>query len=530
VADLEITSSAGDPALRRIALVIRRTLPGIIVVSLSVGLLATWASGGETGFVSEGVIELTDDVSRGITTPGSQRTDARIEIEAQKRSLESARVLEELQAELGSVGAEVVGISTSQPEETPVIIIGVEATTAAAAEQAVRTLIRLYTAERLADAVAAFDVELDTLRIQQGEQQDLVDSIVVALNETRASISEAEVSVLENRTAAALNRLTEIDVAIQEREFFQQVVNGEVSVIEEFSPATRTSTSSLVTAIQFGLVAFFLAVGIVIVVSRLRGQLHLLDEVRSVVGANIPVVATIPVFRRRYKKGASALVVAHAGSEREAEAFRYMRSAVEVASGGKTPISILFTSASANEGKTVGSSNLALASANAGRSTFLLDGDLLNSSVTNIFAEPGVTNAFRALLDGEAKATDDTWYTAGTGKTPLAVLISDHRHAPTDRSELSIEAVGRVLTSLKKQRDIVVVDGPPVLAVADAMILARSADITFVVVRMSKTTRRDLENAMTQLKQGGVEVGGIVISHSRERRESYYGYGYGSAK
>jgi len=530
VAESEVISSAGDPALQRIALVLRRTVLGVIAVALTAGIIAWAASDGESGFVSEGVIELTDDVSRGITSPGSRTTDARIEIEAQKRWLESSRVLVQLQARLGRLGPEITGIVTSQPEESPVIIVGVEATSAATAELAVSALIEMYAAERLDEAVASFGLELETLRVQQGEQSGLVDSIVQVLNDTRESISEAEVGVLENRTAAALNRLTEIDVAIQEREFFQRTVDGEVRVIEESSPARKTSTSSVVRGVQFGLVALFLGFGAVLIASRVRGRLHLLDEVRSVIGPNVPVIATIPRFRRRYRKGASALVVAYAGSQREAEAFRYMRSAIEVAAAGKTPVSVLFTSAAANEGKTVASSNLALASARAGNNTFLLDGDLLNSSVSNLFAQTRVRNGFRALLDQKVEATENIWYETGRGATSLTVLITNTKHEPTDRSELSIEAVSRVLTSLNKLRDIVVIDGPPVLAVSDAMILARSADITFVVVRMGKTTRRDLEGALTQLKQGGVEVGGVIISHSREKRESYYGYGYGSKK
>ena len=48
-----------------------------------------------------------------------------------------------------------------------------------------------------------------------------------------------------------------------------------------------------------------------------------------------------------------------------------------------------------------------------------------------------------------------------------------------------------------------------------------------MVVRMGRTTRRDLEKSLRQLEQSKVKLAGIVITHSVDRSESYYGYGYG---
>ena len=75
--------------------------------------------------------------------------------------------------------------------------------------------------------------------------------------------------------------------------------------------------------------------------------------------------------------------------------------------------------------------------------------------------------------------------------------------------------------------DTVVVDCPPVLAVSDAMVLARAADATVIIVRMGKTTKRDLDKALTQLEQNEVNIAGLVVTHARDNAESYYGYGYG---
>jgi len=529
VADLEVTAATGDPALRRVVLVVRRGLPGIVVFALAVGAVAFFTTPSASRFASEGVIELTDDISGGITTSGPRRVDARVAIEAQRRVLESMRLLSELRAELGAIGVGVIGVSTMQPADTPVIIVRVEASSALVAEMATDLLLELYSAERLEIVVANFEAELVPLREQQVEQQDLVVSIVDELEQVRLTGTADEVSVLENRTGSALRRLSDIEVAIQEREFFQRTADGDVSVVESSSLPVESSVSSIIRAVQYGLVGLLLALGVVVVVSRARGRLLLLDEIREVLGPDIPIVATVPKFKRKFSKGEAALVVRYSKSQREAESFRYLRSAVEVAAEGVSPLTVLFTSASPNEGKTVTSANLALASAQSGRSTYLLDGDLLNSSVSRVFGRQDMSNAFRSLLEGELEPDDDIWHQVGEGNTALEVLITRVVFSSSGRSELSIDDVGGVFKALKKRRDVVVIDAPPVLAVSDAMILARCADLTFVICRMGRTTREDLRAAIAQLKQGGVQVAGVIASHARDRRSSYYGkeYNYG---
>ncbi len=526
VTQLEPTTTSVDPALRRIAVVLRRNMWWIAVVALAAGAIGyTATSAGVANYRSESVVELTDAVAVGISSTGQKRGDARVEIEAQRRLLESSAVLQALRDELGHDGPLVV--STSSPEQTPVIVVGVEAETPELAEQGADAIVGIYVAQRIQAEVDRLEGELEPLRSQRVEQRELVQSIIDELNRVRGTAPVDEVSVLENRAASALGRLDEYDVAIQEREFFQQTVEGRVRVIEEASAALDTASSPVTRAVQFALLAFFATMGLVIGFSRLRGRLLLLDEVRAVAGRDVPILATVPRFAAKFRKGPPSLVVGQPAAAREAEAFRYARSAIEVAAEGMSPLSVLITSSSSNEGKTVTSSNLALASARSGRSTALLDGDLLNSSVEKLFVAAGLTNAFRPLLAGDIDPHTQAWHHVGDAGPGLDVMLAPQHGDDDDRQELSVESVSPVLRALKKGWDVVIVDGPPVLAVSDAMILARAADITVLIVRIGTTSRRDLETAITQLRQGEVSLGGIIVTQTRERSQSYYGSGYG---
>ena len=528
VAQPEIASPAGDPALRRIALTLRRTIWWLLAFSLAVGA-ASYLVGSESTetFRSDASIELTGDVPAGISSSGRGRVDARVEIEAQRRLLESGVLLDELRVDFGSQGDALLKVVTSNPELTPVIVVGIESDVEELASPATNSLIDLYLATRARETVARLEAELVPLREQHLEQETLIQSLVDELAVVRETGSDDEISVLENRTARALDRLDVINTAIQEREFRQNTVEPPVRLVEPARQAVATKASSLTSAIQLALLALFVAAGVVVTVSRLRGRLHLLDEVRAVIGPDVPILATVPKFRKKFRKVHTALVVGESHAQREAESFRYARSAVEVASNGLSPLSVLVTSSSANEGKTVTACNLALASSKSGRSTSILDADLLNASVAKVFRQPEMHSSFDALLAGAIDPAKKGKVRHDDEVDGLDLLLMQNEgDRIAVRTELSIDTVGDVFRKLKKSWDVVIVDGPPVLAVSDSMVLARAADATVLIVRMGRTTRRDLDTAMTQLRQSGVAIAGVIASHASERGESYYGYGY----
>ena len=64
------------------------------------------------------------------------------------------------------------------------------------------------------------------------------------------------------------------------------------------------------------------------------------------------------------------------------------------------------------------------------------------------------------------------------------------------------------------------------LAVSDALSLARAGDLTVLVVKLGATRRRDVETAVTQLRQGDVNLAGVVVTHVRQSDDAYYGGGY----
>jgi len=511
---------------RRAVRALKRAAP-FAFLAASLAFAAAFLLGGESDpvFKSEGAIELTDDRAAGISSSRS-RTDALQEIDGRVQRIEGAAFFAEVLAVLDAGQAtQLLDINATANESTPVIKVSATASTPSAAAAGVDAAITVFIADRDAELNDRLEAELASLRRQRENQLLDIQALSVEIESIRDAGTQSEISILENRTASSLARLADYDTAIQEREFLADSANGQVRVINQASDPSDVATNPIARPLQLAVLVLVLALIGAVLFNRLRGRLHLLDEVRAVAGPDVPILATVPKFRKKFRKGAAAVVVGRRNARREAEAFRYLRTSIEVATDNEIPLVVAFTSSSANEGKSVTAANYALATARADRTVAILDGDLLNSSVADLFEAEG-ENAFLALMNGEVDASTENWHRVSTSGAHLDLMVSRKMALSGGRQELPTIAVERSLQKLVQVYDTVVLDCPPILAVSDAMVLTRAADVAVMVVRMGKTTRRDLDKALTQLEQNKIEIAGIVITHSVDDSESYYGYGY----
>lgn len=83
-----------------------------------------------------------------------------------------------------------------------------------------------------------------------------------------------------------------------------------------------------------------------------------------------------------------------------------------------------------------------------------------------------------------------------------------------------------VMSRIDKEYDIVIVDTPPVLAVTDALLVARAAATTLLVARFGKTSVKEIENCRKRLQQMGVQVEGAILNDIVKSAAFYYHSGY----
>jgi receptor protein-tyrosine kinase len=236
--------------------------------------------------------------------------------------------------------------------------------------------------------------------------------------------------------------------------------------------------------------------------------------------ADVPVMAAIGYDPSVDK---NPLVLDISSFSPRAEAFRLLRTNLQFLDLDHPPRAIVITSSVSGEGKTTASTNLALALAQAGRRVLLVDGDLRRPRVAQLVGMDG-SIGLTTVLVGRTKLEESIQKHAESG---VHVLASGP--TPPNPSEiLQANATHDLLGRLRDAYDVVIIDAPPLLPVADAALLATAADGAIIVTRHGKTTHDQLEASAHRLASVGARTFGVVLNMTPKRfgEANYYYYYY----
>ncbi len=216
--------------------------------------------------------------------------------------------------------------------------------------------------------------------------------------------------------------------------------------------------------------------------------------------------------------GAPELVVFDRPRTRMAEAYRALRTSLLLSRAGGIK-SIVVTSAAPKEGKTTLASNLAIALAQLDRQVVLVDGDLYNPRLHEIF---GVSNrlGLASVLAGQVHFLEV--FTAT--RVPGVTLVPAGPTPPDPSVLLASDSMSHFLTALGSTFDFVVIDSPPVGAVTDAVLLGTQSDGVILCVRAGNTPREVSAGARDKLMWSGVRILGVALTMAEDetRRADYY--------
>lgn len=205
------------------------------------------------------------------------------------------------------------------------------------------------------------------------------------------------------------------------------------------------------------------------------------------------------------------------------EYYNALRTNIQLSGNNLKVITV--TSVDPSEGKSTTSTNIAWAFARAGYKTLLIDADIRNSVMSGVFKS-------------REKITGLTDYLAGTQDLSHGLCETDVENlfvvqsgavSPNPTALLQSANFERMIETLRKYFDYIIVDTAPIGVVIDAAIIVQKCDASVLVAEAGVAKRREVQKAKSQLEHTGKPFLGVVLNKFDVQREKYGSYGgYGN--
>jgi len=361
--------------------------------------------------------------------------------------------------------------------------------------------------------------------------QDQIDPLIEQISEYKAYRLELTETIRSERPGSI-----PVQQAVNDKQEAQAQIdylNGQIAGLQALTtsggtligvPAVPLSPSSPNHPLDVGLGLFFgvfLGFGLAFFRTRADARLHERLELEQVVGA--PVLAVVPKDIEWTHRTAPRLVTVQDPRGPTAEAFRTLRPTLLVSAAQQNVKVIIIASPTAGEGKTTTAANLGVVMAQADRRTMIVSADLRKPRIHEFFGLPN-ERGLSDVLTGKLSPMDAL---RRSGVENLWLMPSGP--IPAQPAELlqSI-AMKELLAEQRGLVDFILLDCPPILAVADTLGLAAYADGVLLVANAGSTTIDAAEQARERLHQVGASMLGCVLNDlDLSTTTSYYGYGYG---
>jgi succinoglycan biosynthesis transport protein ExoP len=234
-----------------------------------------------------------------------------------------------------------------------------------------------------------------------------------------------------------------------------------------------------------------------------------------------PLLGYIPVTRISKLRGKSLYDEIMRTRSHLIESVRIVRTVLLSRLNGQSSATLLITSSDAGTGKTSFTMMLGKSLAQAGKNVLMIDSDLHKMSLTKQFE---LSDKF-GLKDSLSGSYTDKRYVFPTNTPGLSVMPVGKKDNESSVFEQTANGAFKAFISqLHQQYDIILLDSPPILALADAVILSGQVDGTIIVERELVSRRANIIDALARLDSAGGCVLGTVFIGSSDYEK--YGYGY----
>jgi capsular exopolysaccharide synthesis family protein len=376
-----------------------------------------------------------------------------------------------------------------------------------------------YSQDLLGD-ILNLEIEIQSLSAKADGLRKIVNRYYARMN--RLPEKSLKLARLERSTKVGENIYLMLKEKYEEARIKEAGQIGNVRIIDKAVPPDHPIRPNGKLNVLLGaLLGLLLGAGIALLLESMDTSIKTMEEAEALDLAalgHVPQIKESKEYKRRIKgvkdeadleatRVASHLITHFAPKSPVSEAYRTLRTNIQFSNLDDPPRSILVTSAGPGEGKSTTVANLAIAFAQMGTKTVLLDTDFRRPILHSVFGtekEPGVSNhlAGGVSLQGIIR------------KTPVENLdLIACGVIPPNPSELLVsDKMREFVAELQKSYQMILFDTPPVIAVTDAVVLSLLLDGVVLVASAGQTSRQGLARAKTLLENVNAKVMGAVLN------------------
>jgi len=346
-------------------------------------------------------------------------------------------------------------------------------------------------------------VKLAELEAEQVEFQD---------KNIQYTILNREVESNRAQYQSLIDKLNDLGVVSELRRANVEVVDLAQTPGAPFSPSLSRNLLMFLAA------GIALAAAVIYVLELLNNKFNAPDQVESEL--KLPVLGIIP----QAEAGALAETLADPRSSLS-EAYRSLRTSLQFAGSEGAPRTLLLTSSEPGEAKSTSAFKLAEEFAAIGVKVLIVDADLRRPSLHRLFKTDNTTGLTNLLTSTIAPDAVRTLF-RGTANERVTFLSSGPL-VPNPADLLSSHRMGSILSACMQTYDMIIIDGPPVIGLSDALILSRLAEATMLVVSAHQVQRKSAKAALKRLRSAGGHMVGATLAKLDVKRVEYsYAYRY----
>lgn len=287
-----------------------------------------------------------------------------------------------------------------------------------------------------------------------------------------------------------------------------------------FAPGRAAPTKWTFYVGSSAMLGLMMSIGLIILIHQLDSRVHRVSQIEELGGPSF--LGALPVIADPTGAKPSSM-------SRFQEAIRIVRTNLGFLSPDVDQRTIMVTSPQPQDGKSTTAYWMAVSLSQMGKKVLLIDADMRSPSLHNIVGIQR-NDGLSDLIVGDVTAEQAVRETEFRN----VHLMPAGRPIRDPAESLASKRFGNILNSFRDEYDIIVIDTPPVLPVADASVMCRLVDVALMIGRCGSTEKRALAVALAQLQRAKPHSLGVIANAAGAGADRYYykgyeGYGYGEA-